>query len=131
VIAIDTSAIIAVIFDQAEAQDFSQALATTPSVVAAATLLECHQVLASRESPEFARYTMQEFLTANAVTIAAFGEAHWDLARDAFDRFGRGRGHRARLNFGDCLSYAVAKALDLPLLFKGDDFRHTDSRAVL
>ena len=53
------------------------------------------------------------------------------LAADAFERYGRGRGHAARLNFGDCLSYAVAKALDAPLLFKGGDFALTDVAAAL
>ncbi len=53
------------------------------------------------------------------------------LAADAFQRFGKGTGHKAQLNFGDCLSYAVAKSLDAPLLFKGEDFRHTDVKSAL
>ena len=53
------------------------------------------------------------------------------LAADAFLRYGKGRGHRAQLNFGDCLSYAVAKQLDAPLLYKGDDFIHTDIKSAL
>jgi ribonuclease VapC len=53
------------------------------------------------------------------------------LAREAHSRFGRGTGHRARLNFGDCFAYALAKALNEPLLFIGQDFAHTDLRRVL
>ena len=53
------------------------------------------------------------------------------LAQDAFGAFGKGKGHPAKLNFGDCMSYAVAKFHDVPLLFKGDDFRLTDIRAAL
>jgi ribonuclease VapC len=52
------------------------------------------------------------------------------LAGEAYRRFGKGR-HKARLNYGDCFSYALAKSLALPLLYKGDDFRHTDIRSVL
>ena len=62
--------------------------------------------------------------------VVSFGPEHLDLAIDAFRRFGKGR-HPAGLNFGDCLSYALAKATGEPLLFKGDDFSKTDiKRAV-
>ena len=54
-----------------------------------------------------------------------------EIAANAAERYGRGSGHLARLNFGDCLSYAVAKHLDAPLLFKGDDFLHTDIESAL
>jgi ribonuclease VapC len=53
------------------------------------------------------------------------------IARDAHARFGKGSGHPAQLNFGDCFSYALARALDAPLLFKGNDFSHTDIRPAL
>jgi ribonuclease VapC len=53
------------------------------------------------------------------------------MAIEGFDRFGRGSGHPARLNYGDCFSYALARVLDAPLLFKGDDFVHTDIRSAL
>ena len=54
-----------------------------------------------------------------------------EIAADAFLRFGRGSGHKAQLNFGDCFSYALAKSRNLPLLFKGDDFIHTDIEPAL
>ena len=59
-----------------------------------------------------------------------FTEAHFRLATAAFDRYGRGR-HPAKLNFGDCMAYAVAKAHGVPLLYKGDDFARTDIAAAL
>ena len=61
----------------------------------------------------------------------AFNLPMYQLAQDAFKAFGKGKGHPAKLNFGDCMSYAVAKFHDVPLLFKGDDFRLTDIRAAL
>jgi ribonuclease VapC len=54
-----------------------------------------------------------------------------EIARHAYRQFGRGSGHPARLNFGDTFAYALARDLDEPLLFKGDDFRHTDVKVVL
>ncbi|MGN7998143.1 type II toxin-antitoxin system VapC family toxin [Sphingomonas sp. 22176] len=62
--------------------------------------------------------------------IVPFGEDHLQVAADAFERFGKGR-HLARLNYGDCMAYAVAALADCPLLFKGDDFSHTDMVAAL
>ena len=61
--------------------------------------------------------------------VVPFGDAHWRVAVGAFVRYGRGR-HRAGLNFGDCLTYAVASLADEPLLFVGDDFAHTDLTAA-
>ena len=63
------------------------------------------------------------------IEIAPFTERQARLAREAFRDFGRGSGHRARLNLGDCFAYALAKDAGEPLLYKGDDFVHTDVRA--
>jgi ribonuclease VapC len=63
--------------------------------------------------------------------VPAFSSVMADLAADAAERYGRGSRHPARLNFGDCLSYAVAKHLKAPLLFKGNDFTHTDIESAL
>jgi ribonuclease VapC len=60
------------------------------------------------------------------VSVIAFDQRHFDAATAALTRFGRGRGHPAQLNFGDCLAYAVAKVHGVPLLFKGNDFSETD-----
>jgi ribonuclease VapC len=76
------------------------------------------------------RADLERLLSELAVEIVALAPQHAEIAIEAFRRFGRGR-HRAGLNIGDCFSYALAKATDLPLLFKGDDFIHTDIRPAL
>ena len=82
------------------------------------------------DEPERARF--RDTLVANDCLVAAPTalEDQLRLARQAFDLYGRGRGHPARLNFGDCMSYALARHRDLPLLYKGDDFPHTDVKPV-
>ena len=70
--------------------------------------------------------TLDEFLTGSGLRIEAFDEEQSRVARQAFVRYGRGAASAARLNLGDCFSYALAKVLDEPLLFKGGDFAHTD-----
>ena len=78
------------------------------------------------------RRTWLDFLVrSQSIRIPEFTNEMANIAADAAERYGRGSGHPARLNFGDCLSYAVAKHLDAPLLFKGDDFRHTDIESAL
>lgn len=70
-------------------------------------------------------------IEAQELQIPSFTPEIAEIAADAAERYGRGRGHQARLNFGDCLSYSVAKHLDAPLLFKGNDFIHTDIKSAL
>jgi ribonuclease VapC len=65
------------------------------------------------------------FVMESEIAVVPFGDAHWKAAADAYRRYGRGR-HRAALNFGDCLSYAVAKLAGQPLLCTGSDFTKTD-----
>lgn len=72
-----------------------------------------------------------DFLGELSVIIAPVTAEQARLAREAYRRFGRGSGHPARLNFGDCFAYALAKVLDDPLLFIGNDFIHTDIRPAL
>jgi ribonuclease VapC len=74
---------------------------------------------------------LREFLAEFRITTASIDHAIAELAADAAERYGKGTGHPARLNFGDCLAYAVAKHLDAPLLYKGDDFIHTDIESAL
>jgi ribonuclease VapC len=74
---------------------------------------------------------MRRLVIRDGVRIAPFEHALAELASAAWDQYGRGGGHRAQLNFGDCMSYAVAKFHDVPLLYKGGDFAHTDIRAAL
>jgi ribonuclease VapC len=129
---VDASAIIAIIAQEAEAGDLSARLARADRVaVSPIALYEATTGLARKRacSIEDAASLVEEFAEATGARIIDITAA---IARDAaraFGRFGRGR-HRADLNMGDCFSYACARAEGLPLLFKGDDFVHTDIEAA-
>lgn len=128
-IALDTSAIVAIALAEEERDAFIRVIAVRRALVGAPTLLETRLVLSSRIA---ATDTFLEGLIGQSVIHTVdFSLDHYRLAATAFDRFGKGRGHKAGLNFGDCLSYAVAQARDVPLLFKGQDFIHTDIRPAL
>jgi len=123
---VDTSAILAILFDESEAEDFSRRIAMAETLsVSSATLLEVTAVLRHRTKTRDDRDLMN-FLAVVSPTIIPFDEAQYMIAREAFHQFGKGSGHRARLNFGDCFAYALARHLKQPLLFKGNDFNHTD-----
>lgn len=97
--------------------------------MSAASLLETTVVLTRRTASRDDR-ELRLFLATQAFHIVPFNAERSEIAREAYRRFGQGSGHPARLNFGDCFAYALAKALDAPLLFKGDDFGHTDIAAA-
>lgn len=97
--------------------------------VGAPTLVESGMVLSSRLKRDF-RLVLHDFVTAAGVEVIPFASEHYTSALQAFDRFGKGR-HAAALNFGDCLTYAVAQLSGLPLLFTGDDFAKTDIRVAV
>lgn len=124
-IARDSSAILAILLQEPEEEPFERLIAGTRTVVGAPTLVETRLVLESH-FPGTAESALRSFLAARSLTIVAFDAMMVEAAIRAFEQFGRGRGHPAKLNFGDCLSYAVAKTLGAPLLFKGYDFIHTD-----
>lgn len=130
-IVLDTSALIALLGSESEATLLEAALASDRDRrISAATLVETTQV-ASRWGDEAARLGLDALLAALQVEIVPFDAAHLAKAREAFLKYGKGRGHPAQLNQMDCISYALAKTLDAPLLFKGKDFIHTDvKRAV-
>jgi ribonuclease VapC len=128
-IVLDSSALVAIAQDEPESDPFLDVIERSRCLVGTPTLVECHLVLRSRGFVA-AIELLNALATSDNVTIVAFDAAHYRLACDAFDRYGKGRGHPAQLNFGDCLSYAVAKFQDAPLLFKGEDFRHTDLRSA-
>jgi ribonuclease VapC len=129
VIAIDTSAIAAIALREREARVFAEIIGSEDCIIGWPTVLESHMVLKSiplRRGLD----VLDMVLTAPRLRVLAFDQRLFANAREAFDRFGRGY-HRAKLNFGDCMSYAVAKFHDVPLLFKGDDFPLTDVRGAL
>ena len=122
---IDSSALVAVLLKEPEQTAFIEAItADQTRVCGAPTLVEAGMVIVSRKG-ETGLTELRTFCERAAVQTAGFAAGHVDLAIDAFRRFGRGR-HPAGLNFGDCFSYALAKATGEPLLFKGDDFSRTD-----
>jgi ribonuclease VapC len=126
---VDTSALIAILLDEAEGPAFVQLIrAANRRAIAAPTLLEASMVLAGRF-----RYEMVDRLDALIAALKLgtipFTADHAAVAREAFQRYGKGR-HPAALNFGDCIVYATARLEAMPLLFKGDDFRQTDIEAV-
>jgi ribonuclease VapC len=126
---LDTSAIVAVILDQAESAVLARLLLTNaPSGVGAPTQAEAAVVLQARLGPR-GLADLRGFLVEFDVHTIPFGDDHWRQAGMAFARYGKGR-HPAGLNFGDCLTYAVAKLSGLPLLCVGGDFAQTDLALV-
>ncbi len=122
---IDSSAIVALILQEPDHEALASTIARAPEKgVGAPTLVECGIVLSSRLGYD-ARGLLARFIRAAEISIVPFTEAHFDVAIGAWLRFGKGR-HPAALNFGDCLSYAVARLAEMPLLCVGDDFPQTD-----
>jgi len=126
---IDSSAVIAVLRREPEAAAILDLLgsADEPVRISAANYLEAGIVIDRDSEPELSRQ-LDEFLADLAIEITPVTLEHAQLAREAHRRFGRWSGSPARLNFGDCFAYALARATGEPLLFKGDDFRHVDIR---
>lgn len=128
-IAVDTSALIAIILGEPDAEQLARVMQATTVVVSAASLFEAAMVAESRQGPDAAR-DLQLLLERYAVTIRPVdAEVAW-TAHVAWRRFGKGR-HPAGLNYGDCFSYALAKTLGVPLLYKGDDFSQTDVASAI
>jgi ribonuclease VapC len=126
VIVLDASVIVAIFRGEPEAADLLRGLARFPErVISAANWLEAAMVIEGKEDFDQTA-DFDELIATLRVTIAPVSPEHAHLARKAFKRYGKGRGSKAKLNFGDCFAYALAKALDAPLLFKGDDFAQTD-----
>lgn len=122
---VDSSAVLAILQREPELEPFLAAIgAAEVRLISAVSVLECHLISLSRRR-ERGRRELDAFLAKTGLEIVAFDADQLAVARDAFAKFGKGR-HPARLNFGDCCAYALAKARGLPLLFKGDDFGRTD-----
>lgn len=119
---VDSSAIVAIANGEPEAEDFAQLLETTTLIsISAGTVLETSIVL----GPD-GQALLDDWLSTTHALVEPVDVEQVRLARQAHLRYGRGSGSPARLNFGDCFSYALARATGRPLLFKGDDFTHTD-----
>ena len=128
---VDTSALIAILHDEPEATACIRALYAAPNCrISAASFLEAGIVVDSARSPVPSR-RLDDLLRQAGVIIEPVTEEQARIARAAYRDYGRGSGHPARLNFGDCFAYALARATGEPLLFKGDDFIHTDIKPAL
>jgi len=128
---IDTSAIIAILRDEPEAMSFARAIAdATDRRVSAVNFVESAVVIDASRDP-IATRRFDDFITEANILIEPVTKFQAQIARDAYRDFGKGSGHPAKLNFGDCFSYALAKVSGEALLFKGDDFVHTDIAPVL
>jgi ribonuclease VapC len=122
---LDTSAVIAIIRREPGFEELVRSIAAAPVIgIGAPTLAEAAIVLTARFGAD-ARGLLATLLRDFEIDVVPFGEAHWQEALTAFERFGKGR-HPAALNFGDCLSYAAAQVSKQPLLAIGDDFPRTD-----
>jgi ribonuclease VapC len=125
-IVVDSSALLAVLLREPEKQAFQDVIATADRcVISAVNARETAAVLRIRHGRPAVELLWQ-LLAENEIEIFPFDEAQVRVAADAFDRYGKGIHSRARLNLSDCAAYALAKTLNAPLLFKGDDFRATD-----
>jgi ribonuclease VapC len=123
---VDASVLVARIKDEPGSEAFRDVLSQTPFAVSASTLVEYGaKIFADTRSAERMRSAVRTVEALAAETIA-IDEALARLANDALATFGKLAGHPAKLNFGDCLVYAAARGRGLPLLFKGEDFQHTD-----
>ncbi len=123
---IDTSALLAILFQEPEAERFARAIAhSARRLLSAATLLETGIVLQARHGDEGAR-DLDLLVLKLGVEIAPVTERQVGIARRAYRRYGKGQHNPAGLNFGDCFAYALAKDAGEPLLFKGVDFSRTD-----
>lgn len=127
----DTSAVVAVVAGEPEAEAIAEIMGSRNDfVMSTGTRLELGIVVRTKWGAE-GKPRVEAVLSEMRISYPAFDERQMQLATEAHRRFGRGSGHPAELNYGDCFAYALARSLDAPLLFKGDDFIHTDIRPAL
>jgi ribonuclease VapC len=128
---VDSSALIAILRDEPEAEVCATAIeAASDRRISAANFVEVAIVIDGTRDPVASR-RFDDLVKEAALVIEPVTEAQARVAREAYHDFGRGSGHPARLNFGDCFAYALARTTGEPLLFKGNDFSQTDIAAVL
>jgi ribonuclease VapC len=123
---VDTSAIMAMLLEEPEADEMLRLMVTAPTRrMSAGTWVELGTVLVRRRDPELSRRA-ERILPGLRIDLVPVTVAQAALGRQGYREYGRGSDHPAQLNLGDCFSYALAKETGEPLLFKGDDFTHTD-----
>lgn len=128
---IDTSALIAILRNEPDAHLYAAAIRdTSQRKISAASYVEAAAVIDASRDPVASR-RLDEFIRESQLVIEPVTLAQAQIAREAYRDFGRGSGHPARLNFGDCFAYALAKVTGESLLFKGVDFARTDIKPAL
>ncbi len=128
---LDTSALLAILRDEPDASAFARAIELAADRrISAGTYLEASIVVGADGDP-IANRKLDEFMAEANLLVEPVTFAQVQIGRAAYRDFGKGSGHPAQLNFGDCFAYALSKVTGEPLLFKGDDFRRTDLRAAL
>ena len=128
---IDTSALISILRAEDDASDMALAIEKAQiRRISSANYLETAVVIDASRDP-FASRRFDQFIDAAELRVEAVTFDQARIARGAYRDFGKGSGHKARLNFGDCFAYALATTAGEPLLFKGDDFSHTDVTPAL
>ena len=130
-IVIDSSALVAILTGEPERDQFIEAVVSAERRhMSAVTHFEVRTVVLRKAGDAMLRELLQ-FLAVSQVLVHAFDSDQSEAAFAAYRRYGKGSGHKAQLNLCDCAAYALARSLDLPLLFKGDDFTRTDVRSAL
>ncbi len=128
---VDTSAIVAILRNESDAPALAEAIEKAARRrISAVTYVETAAVIDGSRDPIASR-RFDEFMHEAHLVMEPVTEAQTEIARQAYRDFGKGSGHPAKLNFGDCFAYALAKEKREPLLFKGNDFGHTDIRTAL
>jgi ribonuclease VapC len=128
---LDTSAVIAILRDEPEAESCARAIDSAERCrISAANYLEAALIIDGSRDPIASR-RFDDLVAEAQMVIEPVTEAQARIAREAYRDFGKGRGHPAQLNFGDCFAYALAKVVGEPLLFKGEDFARTDIKSAL
>ena len=125
-ITVDTSALFSILLLEPDCELIAACMrASERRYISTATIFESYCVI---RRPDLVphRDKLQPLIDYLDLSIVPFDTAHLEIAQSAYSLYGRGSGHAAELNMGDCFSYALSKALSLPLLFKGLDFIHTD-----
>ena len=130
-ILVDSSVLIAILKDEKDAPKLIQRMGeASKRYVSAGSMLECGIVVAAKYGSA-GLIELQNLHQSLDMETVPFDADQARVGYDAFSRFGRGSKHPAKLNFGDCFSYALVRTRGLPLLFKGDDFIHTDIEPAL
>lgn len=128
---VDSSALIALLFDEPESAEIATELTrSAANRISAGSYVETSIVIDGRRNPVVSS-RFDALLALHSIIIEPVTAEQATIARQAYRDYGKGSGHAASLNYGDCFAYSLAKVTGEPLLYKGDDFGHTDIRGAL